>query len=308
MNEKNENPIVTKGMAHLLSESYNTPKTSLLTFHFEPTDFKTVGERLKTTDIQHISIEDKDLYLIDNYFTEEEGKNFRQFTKDRKFERAIYAVQESKEKGEEPARAMGNKEKWELFSHPPQAIQEIYKFLCTFAKKLDADISTLPWELCDQYICAPAVATNRIEKLTLESQEKGKHEDYNTEEGIAFGIPILYSKDKKEHERNFVNGAVGKPWLISLMLYVTDDNFKPEYGLGTAFYNDNGQLAKRTDSLQMRFVIFEGNIVHSIEKSHIPEGIKTWRVSYVYKLIVNPKKNNQSMKSLFKEQLQLYKS
>ena len=203
---------------------------------------------------------------------------------------------------------MDNKEKWKFFSNPPQSVKEVYKLLSLLSEKMNAEITTLPWELCEKDICAPAFATNRIEHLSHESMELGEHEDYDTETGISFGIPNLYSKEPGLHPSTFVNGSPGKPWLVSLMLYATSDDFDPKYGLGTVFCNSKGKVMARADTLHMRFVLFEGNIVHGIEESKIPPGIKPWRVSYVLKLVINPRSENQSMKKSFYEIMKSYKN
>ncbi len=297
-----------KDSVTLLNDRYNTPNTSLLLFHFEPHPYVSSDLRLKDCSIQHNSIEEKDLYIFDQFFLESESANLRTYSKNATFSRSSYACQESREKGEEPARSMNNKEKWEFFAKPPQPIKEVYKLLGMFANRINADISTLPWDLCDQSICASAVATNKLERASKESMEMGKHEDFNTEKGIPFGIPILYEKEKTFYPGNFINGAPGNPWLVSLMVYATEDNFLiPEYGLGTIFCKKDGEIAAKADCCHMRFVLFEGDILHSIEESKIPPEISTWRVSYVFKLIINPREANQSMKTAFHELLKSYK-
>lgn len=284
----------------LLNDKYKTPNTSLLLFHFEPFSFSSSEYRLKNCSLMHKEIEGKDIYLYDNFFSDIEGEEMCKYSREASFSRSSYASNESQEKGEEPARSMNNKEKWEFFAKPPQPIKEIYKFLETVGDKLNADISTLPWDLCDQKICASAVATNRLEKVSQESMDMGKHEDFNTQEGIPFGIPILYSKDNNHFSGSFKNGAIGNPWLISFMLYATENNFKsPEWGVGTIFCNNDGKTEVTADCKHMRFVIFEGDIVHSIEKSNIPPEFKTWRVSYVFKLMMNPKEQGKSLKKEF---------
>ncbi|MDQ3239261.1 MAG: hypothetical protein M3P33_01940 [bacterium] len=283
-----------KDSVTLLNDRYNTPNTSLLLFHFEPHPYVSSDLRLKDCSIQHNSIEEKDLYIFDQFFLESESANLRTYSKNATFSRSSYACQESREKGEEPARSMNNKEKWEFFAKPPQPIKEVYKLLGMFANRINADISTLPWDLCDQSICASAVATNKLERASKESMEMGKHEDFNTEKGIPFGIPILYEKEKTFYPGNFINGAPGNPWLVSLMVYATEDNFLiPEYGLGTIFCKKDGEIAAKADCCHMRFVLFEGDILHSIEESKIPPEISTWRVSYVFKLIINPRESNK---------------
>lgn len=204
---------------------------------------------------------------------------------------------------------MNNKEKWEFFAKSPQAIKEIYKLLGILSHRMNADISTLPWDLCDQNICASAVATNKLQSASRESMEMGKHEDFNTEKGIPFGIPILYKKEKTFFPGSFVNGDPGNPWLISLMVYATEDNFlATEYGMGTIFCKKNGEIASKADCRHMRFVLFEGDILHSIEESKIPPEVSTWRVSYVFKLIINPREESKkSLRTVFYELLKSYK-
>ncbi|HLB52864.1 MAG TPA: hypothetical protein VJK48_04075 [Chlamydiales bacterium] len=131
--------------------------------------------------------------------------------------------------------------------------------------------------------------------MSEESSDHGKHRDCNPSSKISFGIPILY-EEGKTHGPQFSNGALGKPWLISLMLYVTAPNFKPEYQMGTTFYDESNQAPVRVDSQHMRLVLFESDLLHSIEASKIPAGISTWRLSYVFKLIVNPRKENTRVK------------
>ena len=73
--------------------------------------------------------------------------------------------------------------------------------------------------------------------------------------------------------------------------------------MGTGFYEENGELAFRANCTHMRLVLFEGDIFHSIEESKIPENVQTWRVSYVFKLIFNPRQNEQHLKDSLKSLL-----
>jgi hypothetical protein len=292
----------------LVSERYQTPSTSVLLFHFEPVGYASVDGRLKNCEISRQLIDQKVIYTFDGYYTAAEGAAFRTYSSEANFSRTSYASDESRERGEVPARSMNNREKWEFFNHPPQAVQEFYKLLAQLAKHLDADISTLPWDLCDSRACASAVATNRLESSSKESMVKGIHEDFNTETGLPFQIPILYGEKPAYFPCNFVNGEENNPWLVSLMLYATAENFMPaEYGLGTVFYDRQGEIAYRAPCQHMRFVLFEGEIRHSIESSTLPEGTKSWRISYVFKLLLNPKRKNVSLKKLFDAHVASYK-
>jgi hypothetical protein len=307
--DHSENPKIKKDTALLMNDRYKTPNTSMLIFHFEPHLFDYIEQKLRDSSIKHDLVEGKDIYIFDNFFSQNENQDLLTYSRNAKFSRHSYASSDSKEKGEDPASSMNNKEKWEFFAKPPQAVKELFKFLDTLSLKMDADITTLPWDLCDQKICASAVATNRIEKVSKESMEMGKHDDYNTEEGIPFGIPILYSEEKSYHPTKFVNGEEGRPWLITIMLYAAEDNFRPEYGMGTIFCKNNGEVSSRADSVHTRFVLFEGDIIHSIEESKIPDNISqpVWRISYVFKLLINPRKENQSMKNVFHQLINSYK-
>ena len=298
---QDEVAAIKKDVATVTSDRYKTPKTSPLIFHFDPFSYRSSTLRFKDCTITHQSVDGNDIYIFDHFFLPNEGKSLQEASSKGSFSRQIFGGYASKEKGEEPAHAMDNKEKWLFFSNPPQEVKEIYKFLGWLAHRMNADITTLPWELYDQEICSPAFATNRIEKLSHESMELGKHDDYDTENGIAFGIPVLYSQDKVLHPNRFKNGEEGKPWLVSLMLYATSEDFLPEYGLGTAFWKNNGEIASKAECRHMRFVLFEGNIIHGIEESRIPGDKNPWRISYVFKLSINPRQEHESMKKTFAE-------
>lgn len=98
----------------------------------------------------------------------------------------------------------------------------MFRLFCHLAEQLDVEISTLPWELCDENICAPAFATNWIQNVTRKSASLSKHDDYNTERGIPFAIPKLYGRDDDVHDATFQNGSCGKPWLVEILSKVVD--------------------------------------------------------------------------------------
>ena len=87
------------------------------------------------------------------------------------------------------------------------------------------------------------------------------------------------------------------------MVYVAEEGFLPDYRMGTVFYQKDGTIAVRADCTHMRMVLFEGDIFHSMEESKIPMDVKMWRVSYVFKMIVNPKREGESMKTAFFEMI-----
>jgi hypothetical protein len=307
-----EHQQIKKDRTILTNDYYRSPQTSLLIFHFEPNDFKS-SNRIKTCLINHASIENKDLYTFDGFFSKDEQNELRGFFGKATYGRTSYGSHDSIEKGEKPAYSMNTKERWNLFSSPPQSIQELHKLLSFFAYHLDAEITTLPWELCHQTAGSPSVLPSVIvnfhnEGISKESVLLGMHQDCKPEKGIFFGIPILYNKNTEYHESHFVNGAPGKPWLVSMMLYSFSEEFLPEYLMGTVFYKADRELALKVNCQDARFVLFEGDIFHSPEESNIPTGIKPWRVSYVLKLIINPKNENQCVKKMFSELLHNWSS
>ncbi len=296
-----EAPKIKKSKSTLTNPHYDTPQTSPLIFHFEPDHFPSSEDRLRKIQIQHASIEGKSVYVFDDFFSQEEAQEIRAFSKNASFSRNSYGSPEAIKQGEAPARSMNGKERWQFFSNPPRALHAFYKLLSTFGREMDAEISTLPWELCDTASNgSPSVIGNFLERASSESMDLGRHKDCNPEEGIAFGIPILYSSEKSFYENRFENGSRGHPWIISIMLYSTAENYSPEYCMGTTFYKDHA-IVLRTECQNCRLVLFDTDLVHSIEESKIPEAIQTWRVSYVFKLVLNPRRVGASLRAQFFE-------
>lgn len=293
----NHHPKPTKHSLSLLDDYYNTPSTSLLSFRFEPNLYASTAERLQQSIMQHASIEGKDVYTLDRFFTESEGKEMRTFAHKATFSRNSYGSPEAIERGELPAKSMNGKERWQFFSNPPHPLYEMYKLFGLIAHHFNVEVTTLPWELCDQAgHGSSSVLVNLLKESSHESMHLGKHKDCNPEKGVSFGIPILYPSDEQLHPKSFINGAPGNPWLVSVMLYTTAEDFLPHYQMGTVFYIKQGDLVLRTQCLHMRLVLFEGDIIHSIEESKLPPNLDTWRISHVFKLILNPKIAHQSIK------------
>ena len=167
-----ESPKIKKSTAVLTDEYYNTPNTSLLTFQFEPHPFASSDLRMKNCSIKQASIDGKDIYILDGFFQENEGNEMRDFSKKVTFSRNSYGSPEAIDKGEKPARSMNGKERWQLFNQSPPAIKEIYKLFGCLSDRLDAEITTLPWELCDPSSHgSPSVLGNLLEEASFESME-----------------------------------------------------------------------------------------------------------------------------------------
>ncbi len=297
-----ELPKIKKGASVLTDSHYQTPKTSLLTFCFEPHAYSSTGKRLEQCQVKSASIDGKDVYIIDGFFNEAEEEEVRAYSGTTTFSRDSYGSPEAIEKGEKPARSMDGKERWQFFSNPSSAMNELYKLFGLLSEKLNAEVTTLPWELCDEAgHGSPSVIGNFLEEASFESMDLGKHQDCNPMKGLPFAIPILYVDVPASHPAKFINGDKGNPWVVTVMLYAHAENFQPEFRMGTAYYDKNKKIVLRSASQSMRMVLFEGDIFHTIEESRIPENEKTWRVSYVFKLVLNPKKRDLSVKQRFAE-------
>ncbi len=301
-----ETAKLRKATALIAADRYKTAKTIPTVFHFEPCLFETAGRRMQTVEIKHASIDGKDIYLLDNFFSAQETSAMQTFSQQAAFSRDIFGSAESIGKGQRPARSMNSQEKWEFFSHPPEAVEAIYQWFCWLSVRLDAEISTFPWDLCHQDISSPAIATNRVDAQSAECMEMGKHRDVDPERGLAFGLSALYGQG--HHLEPFANGAPGKPWLVSVMLYTTDENFSPAYGMGTVFCNEQKETVFRAECRSMRLVLFAGDIIHSIEESRLPLGSSSGRVSYVFKLAINPRRTDQCVKELFSQLVSSFSS
>lgn len=296
-----ESPKIRKSHTTLINNVYATYNTSLLTFHFEPSVFSQTIERLRACSVGLTTIENKDVYVVDGFFSQDEKEEGRNYSLEASFSRNSYGSPEAIEKGEKPVRSTNNKERWQLLAKPPRIMSALFKLFNTLSNEIHVEIMTLPWELCDQDgHASPAILGNFVEEVSRDSMRLGIHKDSNPEHGIAFRIPQLYTEGAF-HPSSFSNGGEGKPWLISVMLYTTAENFTKSYQMGTAFYNSAEQSVFNVDCQNGRLVFFEGDILHSIEESNIPSDVKTWRCSFVFKLVINPRSHEQSPKKLFRD-------
>lgn len=148
----------------LLNQNYNNPKTSLLTFQFNPEDTSDTKQRLIQGAISHHDIDGGDLYLIDDFFSEEEKLALRQFSSSTTYSKFSYGSSDAIERGEKPASAMDNKERWKFFANPPMPLKKIYQLLSMFSNQFSIEITTIPWELCDTKASSPAVIANYLEE------------------------------------------------------------------------------------------------------------------------------------------------
>ena len=287
--------IIEKESIKVLADAYKTPNTIPLAFSFQ-----FLHDLVRSRQIESHSLDGKDLFIINDFFTEDEGRELREFSTTAAFSQKIYGNEMSSSYGEAPAKMMNGKERWQFFHRPPLAILALFDLFGSWSHKIDAKVITLPWCLSDQKTTSNCLATNFLTENSKPSTEYGKHRDYDPAQGLAFTIPCLYDQ-AKEFDR-FENGALGHPLMLTVMVYATATNFQPDFGMGTLFYSCKGHEIK-VPCRHRQMVIFEGDILHTIEASHIPPEIQTWRVSYVFKIILNPRKAYQSMRQLLRDNL-----
>src|ERR1700730_12697624 len=89
-----ETPKMTKDTSVLTNDRYNTPKTSLLIYHFDPYPFISPDVKLHNSIITHATIDEKDLYVFDTFFVENEARELREFSEKAPFTRTIFADHE----------------------------------------------------------------------------------------------------------------------------------------------------------------------------------------------------------------------
>jgi hypothetical protein len=283
---------IRKVSLELVDSDYDPALCSLISYQFTPHPYPL--SRLTNCTVFDDKIDGKELFIIDNYFHKEERDEVRDFSQKATFSRAIPSY---------PAQTMNHQERLLLFSLPPAPLLQVYKLLSGLGHAMDATISTLPWELAGgEGDVSSSVAANYLCRASRESMELGIHKDSSPETRVAYAIPNLYDPGEV-HPKQFVNGDPGCPLIVSLMLYAHAENYRPEYLMGTLFYDKRGEPVACSPCDHMRLVLFEGDIDHTIQESNIPDDVDTWRVSYVYKLLINPHHAGQCLRSLLHKQL-----
>ena len=110
-------------------------------------------------------------------------------------------------------------------------------------------------------------------------------------------IDLEKAEQKTYHPTLFFNGDSGRPLIMTLILYTTTADFKPQYDIGTSFFSETH---KRNGSFSncehMRIILFRGDISHSISASKMMN-INASRVSWVFKLVMNPTKATQNIQN-----------
>jgi hypothetical protein len=268
-------------------------------------------DRLKNAHIQRFTaISDtgtqKSAWIFDHLFSEEESDDLRKFAEAKNYPVEVFANATSARNGEKPAQSLKFEDTYEVVTFANCAeIQTIQAIFASIGKKMQATVSLQPWKACEKrrerIVCAEAVVTNRVEEISKEASDLGWHADYNPAKGLFFGITMLGKPNHELYRTPFENGAKNCPWLISAILYIAAKNFKQdEWKMGTIFKSETS-TPYRVSAKHARLILFEGDALHSMEKSEIPSGETTWRVSFVWKLIIRPNQpdHSSSLKSEF---------
>jgi hypothetical protein len=220
---------------------------------------------------------------IDNFFTNKESAELRgvgEFSRTSEISFPVNNI--SLMSGEKPPKIMSEDDRLQLFKQPPAALDAVHKLFSFFGSALNVDISTVPWGLVS---CGNNFAIS-IDKV---SEDVGWHLDYDPSKGLPFAISKRYNEEY--YSSVFDNGSANSPLMLTVLVYTAAENFKTEWGMGTRFQDLHG-VKTTVECEHMRMVIFECNISHSIQQSFIPPGIKTWRNSFVYKIILRRRKES----------------
>lgn len=267
---------------------------SVISCVFKNYPFPSIAERLKNALIKSHFLDGKLLLTIDHLFDLQEGQELRTFVAKSSFPERIYSTPLSLKAGETTAKQLAASIRKKLLFFPPPPLDVMTKLFAYIGSKLNVDVSSLPWV---PNIPHPLV-NNFLTELDFYSSAIGWHSDYETD-ALKFRLADKRSNQSKFYE-GFTNGAPGKPYILSIILYTTADNFDPTWGMGTLFADKNNFSLQPVGCQNMRIVIFEGEIRHKIVESHIPPGVNTWRNTFVWRIVLRPTTNeNFSIKERF---------
>lgn len=264
------------------------PKDYFTTSYVFPNySYTTVQHRLTTTAQMDLTLlEGRMLLQIDHFFTKAEGDELRNILVNGDHSVSYPTSAKSFAKGEKPPKSLGEENLRYLLTKPPSAVDAVHKLFSFVAAELNVDISTHPWHSSPSY----PLANNFLTTYDANSASMGWHQDYDPKvDGTVFSLSRKLDDKTKYFDRYFVNGSPGNPWMLSLILYSTAENFKPQYGMGTKF---NSLMAAKETIIaceHMRMALFEGDICHAIQEDLLPENVKTWRNTFVWRITLRPK-------------------
>lgn len=293
---------VSKKTFELLDDLYLASKSSLVGFAINRLDTQLVSSRLSKATVTHQSLGDKEFWVIDGLFNENENVELRQYLNKASFSLKSYGSQQAIDQGEEPSYTMSGKERTLFLSHDFMGMRVFYQFLSFLSISLEAEIATIPWELSDGISSSsPSIAINKCLQMSTSSQNLGEHKDVDPSSSLSFSVKSLY--DGTSYPKAFENGKIGHPWFVSCILYCCDESFLESYDLGTLLYSDDQSQKAQVTIKPMRLAIFPSDMIHTINASSIPPQVKTWRVSIVFKLMISPKNKQSHLPTLFKSLL-----
>lgn len=252
-----------------------------LSWQFQAYPYLTIQNRLAQAGLQPYLIDDKVLVTVDGLFLESEGEELRKFFKEEQPTIPFASQPDSIAKGEKPPKRFPTDRLFELFENPMPSLDLVHKFFSYIGFKLKMDVSTHPRLWVEFPI---PFANNYLTEANAITEREGWHADYQTAAGLLFDLskkcaPGYYS-------RQFLNGKDDQPFLLSILLYTTSENFDPEFGMGTVFGDKKDPL--KIACKHMRLVIFEGDIMHATQQSYLPEGVTAWRNSFVWRIVFRP--------------------
>jgi|GEM_PF-2836464 len=265
---------------------------------FFPYSYQSSKERLARSRIRCEEVSGKRIYEINGFFARDEIDAEKDgYLDNNNYPRQILSDAQNSSLEEKAGRAMDIEMTWGvMIQKPGRVFSEIANLLCHFSHQLQAEILLQPIRVCHKEKCTNSIITNLLESMTHKNAVRGLHRDYHPKGGMSYA---LAKEDGTLFPRQFENGAKGNPWLISVIVYMTSKDFDPEKGLGTGFFDDNGELKHIIKCSHLAMAIFEGDVIHGIAPSR--DDAKGKRVSFVYKIALLPKDKNHSVRDDFHE-------
>ena len=251
-------------------------------FHSLKEEQEGIQRALKNASIDASSISGKHIVIIDNFFTSKEGNEMRRSTEFLDHSVPYPTNDISVSRGEDPPKSLTLNDRLGVFLTKPGCIAKIYQLFAHLGDQMQAVVSSHRWHFGK----SGNFTTNFLTRASEQTEKFGYDQDYEPETGSICSFPKVYSKEN--HARTYVNGSQGNPYLLSVILYMAAQNFNPDWGMGTNFKESDGKI-RAIRCQHMRLVLFEGDIEHGIQRSRIPEGLTTWRVSYVWKICFRPR-------------------
>jgi hypothetical protein len=258
----------------------------------------------KNTARESFEIENKNLSVIDGFFSEKENQSLTQLIKTLSFPETIYASPEAVIDGEIPAKKLHHTKAEQLLLQPPPPLEKLQGLFYLIGEKIKAHTFSTPKKTCiPSLTCTGSITNNFVTHISKETSRLGIHKDYDPEETPQYLLPKIF--EPNFYPASFVNGSENRPYLLTCMLYIHSEYFNPDLdGMGTVFFDKKNTSKYVAKAQQGRLIFFEGNIQHSLQEALREPEDEKWRLSFVWLLAYLPKNpNSQSLKEAWTQLL-----